>query len=63
MPISRGFQNSVNRDEFEVGNDHPLSLQQQVPEIGIAAAPVDQHAVIAVQCLDQSEADFCLAVD
>src|SRR5215471_8278401 len=41
--ILGSFLNRVNSDEFDVGNRHPLGLQEQVAEILIPATTVQQH--------------------
>src|SRR5580698_112079 len=52
------FLEGVNGDEFDVCRGHPLGLQQQVAEILITAAAIDQHANIPVHRLDYAEANL-----
>ena len=40
--ILRGFHDSLDYDEFEVGHGQPLGLQQKVSEVLVATTTVDQ---------------------
>src|SRR4051794_34011274 len=57
-PILGCFLDRVNSDEFDVRHGHPLGLQQQVAEILIAAAAIDQHTDVTVDRLDHPEANL-----
>src|SRR5215475_1231202 len=60
--ILGGFLDRVNSDEFDVGNRHPLGLQEQVAEILIPATTIDQHPNVPIDGLDYAKADMGLAV-
>src|SRR5215467_3555332 len=60
--ILGSFLNRVNSDEFDVGNRHPLGLQEQVAEILIPATTVDQHPNVPIDGLDYAKAHLGLAV-
>ncbi len=42
VAILRGFHDSVDDDEFEVGRGQPFGFQQEVSQVLVAAAAVDQ---------------------
>src|ERR1035438_10321806 len=42
-PLLRNFLHPLNREELDVGDRHPLGLQQQIPQVLIPPAAVDQH--------------------
>lgn len=62
LVILGGFLDRVNSDEFDVGHRHALGFQEQVAEVLIAAASVDQHANVPVDRLDDAKTTFGLAV-
>src|ERR1039457_2261393 len=43
QPLLRNFLHPLNREELDVGHRHPLGLQQQIPQVLIAPAAVNQH--------------------
>src|SRR5205807_1296340 len=60
--ILRGFPGFLKGDVFGVGHYHALRLQEQVAHVLIAAPAVNKHADVAVDSLDDSEANFGAAV-
>src|ERR1035441_9761679 len=56
-PLLRNFLHPLNREELDVGHRHPLGLQQQIPQVLISAAAVDQHTDVPVHRFYHSEAN------
>src|ERR1017187_5213038 len=48
QPLLRNFLHPLNREELDVGHRHPLGLQQQIPQVLIAPAAVNQHTNVPV---------------
>src|ERR1035438_4910119 len=61
-PLLRNFLHPLNREELDVGNRHPLGLQQQIPQVLIPPATVDQHTDVPVHRFHDSEANLRPAV-
>src|ERR1017187_6863841 len=61
-PLLRNFLHPLNREELDVGHRHPLGLQQQIPQVLIPAAAVDQHTDVPVHRFYHSEANLRPAV-
>jgi hypothetical protein len=60
--ILRDFLQAAKCDEFDIHHRNPLGLQQQIPQVLVAAATVDQHANIPIDGLDYAKANFGLAI-
>ena len=58
----RGFADPAHSEEFEVADGQSLGLEQQVAQILVAAAAIDEHADVAVDGLDHTHADLGPAV-
>src|ERR1022692_194997 len=56
QPLLRNFLHPLNREELDVGHRHPLGLQQQIPQVLIAPAAVNQHTNVPVHRFHHSEA-------
>src|ERR1022692_1319103 len=61
-PLLRNFLHPLNREELDVGHRHPLGLQQQIPQVLIAPAAVNQHTNVPVHRFHHSEAYLRAAV-
>src|ERR1022692_1150539 len=61
-PLLRNFLHPLNREELDVGHRHPLGLQQQIPQVLIPPAAVDQHTDVPVHRFHDSEANLRPAV-
>src|ERR1035438_1442930 len=61
-PLLRNFLHPLNREELDVGHCHPLGLQQQIPQVLIPPAAVDQHTDVPVHRFHDSEAHLRPAV-
>src|ERR1039458_7346920 len=55
QPLLRNFLHPLNREELDVGHRHPLGLQQQIPQVLIAPAAVNQHTNVPVHRFHHSE--------
>src|ERR1022692_4040040 len=62
QPLLRNFLHPLNREELDVGHRHPLGLQQQIPQVLIAPAAVNQHTNVPVHRFHHSEAYLRAAV-
>src|ERR1017187_8534931 len=62
QPLLRNFLHPLNREELDVGHRHPLGLQQQIPQVLIAPAAVNQHTNVPVHPFHHSEAYLRAAV-
>src|SRR5215471_10086571 len=60
--ILRGFLDFLKNDVFGVRDGHTLRFQQQIAHVLVAASPVDQHADVAFDGLDDSEAHLGPAI-
>src|ERR1039457_794763 len=60
--LLRNFLHPLNREELDVGHRHPLGLQQQIPQVLIAPAAVNQHTNVPVHRFHHSEAYLRAAV-
>src|ERR1022692_1203969 len=56
QPLLRNFLHPLNRAELDVGHRHRLGLQQQIPQVLIAPAAVNQHTNVPVHRFHHSEA-------
>src|ERR1017187_6147666 len=61
QPLLRNFLPPLNREELDVGPRHPLGLQQQIPQVLIAPAAVNQHTNVPVHRFPNSQAYFLAA--
>src|ERR1039458_6139917 len=62
QPLLRNFLHPLNREELDVGHRHPLGLQQQIRQVLIAPAAVNQHTNVPVHRFHHSEAYLRAAV-
>src|ERR1022692_4463064 len=62
QPLLRNFLHPLNREELDVGHRNPLGLQQQIPQVLIAPAAVNQHTNVPVHRFHHSEAYLRAAV-
>src|ERR1039458_3630091 len=62
QPVLRNFLHPLNREKLDVGHRHPLGLQQQIPQVLIAPAAVNQHTNVPVHRFHHSEAYLRAAV-
>ena len=61
-PLLRNFLHPLNRKELDVGQRHPLGLQQQIAQVLVAPPAVNQHTNIPVHGFHYSEANLGPAV-
>src|ERR1035438_2792286 len=61
-PLLRNFLHPLNREELDVGDRHPLGVQQQIPQVLIPPAALDQPTDVPVHRFHDSEANLRPAV-
>ena len=60
--ILRGFPDLLKSDVFGVGHGHAPGFQQEVAQVLISAATVDQHTNVAIDSFHHAKADFGPAI-
>src|SRR5271156_3510748 len=60
--ILRGFADSAYSEKFEVADRQALGFEQQVTQVLVAAASIDQHADVAIDGFHYAHADLGPAV-